>query len=148
MCESEPERAGAGCGEKKDSNTANGPSTGTTDNGAADSGNFKKNHEFKARLRVYCDAHYDDSGDGWSYDIGYGDVDHVLASGEDVNVFVFDTEVYSNTGGQASKATPAAAIAQFAASGKRTKKKDMGAFCSGIESDYRRNYFLRKTSGQ
>ena len=65
-------------------------------------------------------------GDGWSYDIGYGGVDHVLASGEDVNVFVFDTEVYSNTGGQASKATPAAAIAQFAASGKRTKKKDMG----------------------
>ena len=65
-------------------------------------------------------------GDGWSYDIGYGGVDHVLASGEDVNIFVFDTEVYSNTGGQASKATPAAAIAQFAASGKRTKKKDLG----------------------
>ena len=65
-------------------------------------------------------------GDGWAYDIGYGGVDHVLASGEDVNVFVFDTEVYSNTGGQASKATPAAAIAQFAASGKRTKKKDLG----------------------
>ncbi len=65
-------------------------------------------------------------GDGWSYDIGYGGVDHVLASGEDVNVFVFDTEVYSNTGGQASKATPAAAIAQFAASGKKTKKKDLG----------------------
>ena len=62
----------------------------------------------------------------WSYDIGYGGVDPVLASGEDVNVFVFDTEVYSNTGGQASKATPAAAIAQFAASGKRTKKKDLG----------------------
>ena len=65
-------------------------------------------------------------GDGWSYDIGYGGLDHVLASGEDVNVFVFDTEVYSNTGGQASKATPAAAIAQFAATGKRTKKKDLG----------------------
>ena len=65
-------------------------------------------------------------GDGWAYDIGYGGLDHVLASGEDVNVFVFDTEVYSNTGGQASKATPAAAIAQFAASGKRTKKKDLG----------------------
>ncbi|MBR1805976.1 MAG: pyruvate:ferredoxin (flavodoxin) oxidoreductase, partial [Selenomonadaceae bacterium] len=62
-------------------------------------------------------------GDGWAYDIGYGGLDHVLASGEDVNVFVFDTEVYSNTGGQASKATPAAAIAQFAATGKRTKKK-------------------------
>lgn len=65
-------------------------------------------------------------GDGWAYDIGYGGVDHVLASGEDVNVFVFDTEVYSNTGGQASKATPTAAIAQFAATGKKTKKKDLG----------------------
>ncbi len=65
-------------------------------------------------------------GDGWAYDIGYGGVDHVLASGENVNVFVFDTEVYSNTGGQASKATPAAAIAQFAATGKKTKKKDLG----------------------
>ncbi len=66
-------------------------------------------------------------GDGWAYDIGYGGLDHVLASNEDVNVLVFDTEVYSNTGGQASKATPAAAIAKFAASGKRTKKKDLGA---------------------
>ena len=65
-------------------------------------------------------------GDGWAYDIGYGGVDHVLASGEDVNIFVFDTEVYSNTGGQASKATPTAAIAQFAAAGKKTKKKDLG----------------------
>ncbi|MEA4816689.1 MAG: pyruvate:ferredoxin (flavodoxin) oxidoreductase [Lachnospiraceae bacterium] len=65
-------------------------------------------------------------GDGWAYDIGYGGLDHVLASGEDVNVFVFDTEVYSNTGGQASKATPVGAVAQFAASGKRTKKKDLG----------------------
>ncbi|WP_252243409.1 MULTISPECIES: pyruvate:ferredoxin (flavodoxin) oxidoreductase [unclassified Clostridium] len=65
-------------------------------------------------------------GDGWAYDIGYGGVDHVLASGEDVNVFVFDTEVYSNTGGQSSKSTPTAAIAKFAAAGKRTKKKDLG----------------------
>ncbi len=65
-------------------------------------------------------------GDGWAYDIGYGGLDHVLASGEDVNVFVFDTEVYSNTGGQSSKATPTAAIAKFAASGKQTKKKDLG----------------------
>ena len=65
-------------------------------------------------------------GDGWAYDIGYGGLDHVLASGEDINIFVFDTEVYSNTGGQASKATPAAAIAQFAATGKKTKKKDLG----------------------
>ncbi|MDF2877546.1 MAG: nifJ [Clostridia bacterium] len=65
-------------------------------------------------------------GDGWSYDIGYGGLDHVLASGEDVNVLVFDTEVYSNTGGQSSKATPTAAIAKFAASGKKSRKKDLG----------------------
>jgi len=66
-------------------------------------------------------------GDGWAYDIGYGGLDHVLASNENVNLLVLDTEVYSNTGGQASKATPAAAVAKFAASGKRTKKKDLGA---------------------
>ncbi|MFO7882038.1 MAG: 4Fe-4S double cluster binding domain-containing protein, partial [Kosmotogaceae bacterium] len=65
-------------------------------------------------------------GDGWAYDIGYGGLDHVLASGEDINVMVFDTEVYSNTGGQASKASPTAAVAKFAASGKKTKKKDLG----------------------
>ena len=65
-------------------------------------------------------------GDGWAYDIGYGGLDHVLASGEDVNVLVFDTEIYSNTGGQSSKSTPTAAIAQFAANGKRTRKKDLG----------------------
>jgi len=65
-------------------------------------------------------------GDGWAYDIGYGGLDHVLASGENINVFVFDTEVYSNTGGQSSKSTPTAAIAKFAASGKRNKKKDLG----------------------
>ncbi|HPJ13899.1 MAG TPA: pyruvate:ferredoxin (flavodoxin) oxidoreductase [Spirochaetota bacterium] len=65
-------------------------------------------------------------GDGWAYDIGYGGLDHVLASGEDVNVLVVDTEVYSNTGGQASKSTPVAAIAKFAASGKRIRKKDLG----------------------
>ncbi len=66
-------------------------------------------------------------GDGWAYDIGYGGLDHVLASGEDVNVFVFDTEVYSNTGGQASKSTNTGAIAQFAAAGKEIKKKDLAA---------------------
>ena len=64
-------------------------------------------------------------GDGWAYDIGYNGVDHVLASGEDVNILVLDTEVYSNTGGQASKSTPTGAIAKFAATGKRTKKKDL-----------------------
>jgi pyruvate-ferredoxin/flavodoxin oxidoreductase len=65
-------------------------------------------------------------GDGWAYDIGYGGVDHVLASGEDVNILVVDTEVYSNTGGQSSKSTPVGAVAKFAASGKRVRKKDLG----------------------
>ena len=65
-------------------------------------------------------------GDGWAYDIGFGGLDHVLASGENVNVLVLDTEVYSNTGGQSSKATPIGAVAKFAASGKRVKKKDLG----------------------
>ncbi len=65
-------------------------------------------------------------GDGWAYDIGFGGLDHVLASGDDVNVLVFDTEVYSNTGGQSSKATPTAAVAKFAASGKKVTKKNLG----------------------
>jgi len=65
-------------------------------------------------------------GDGASYDIGYGGLDHVIASGENVNILVLDTEVYSNTGGQASKATPVGAIAKFAAAGKRIRKKDLG----------------------
>ena len=65
-------------------------------------------------------------GDGWAYDIGYGGLDHVLAMGEDINILVLDTEVYSNTGGQSSKATPIGSIAKFAASGKKTKKKDLG----------------------
>ena len=60
-------------------------------------------------------------GDGWAYDIGYGGLDHVLASGEDINVLVLDTEVYSNTGGQASKSTPVGAVAKFAASGKENQ---------------------------
>ncbi len=66
-------------------------------------------------------------GDGWAYDIGFGGVDHVLASGQDVNIMVFDTEVYSNTGGQSSKSTPTGAVAQFAAGGKEVKKKDMAS---------------------
>jgi pyruvate-ferredoxin/flavodoxin oxidoreductase len=65
-------------------------------------------------------------GDGWAYDIGYGGLDHVLAMGEDINILVFDTEVYSNTGGQSSKATPVGSVAKFASSGKKTKKKDLG----------------------
>ena len=71
-------------------------------------------------------------GDGWAYDIGFGGVDHVLASGEDINIMVFDTEVYSNTGGQSSKATKTGATAQFAANGKETKKKDL----AGIAMSY------------
>jgi pyruvate-ferredoxin/flavodoxin oxidoreductase len=66
-------------------------------------------------------------GDGAAYDIAFGGIDHVLASGEDINVMVYDTEVYSNTGGQSSKATPTGSMAKFAASGKKTAKKDMGA---------------------
>jgi pyruvate-ferredoxin/flavodoxin oxidoreductase len=71
-------------------------------------------------------SHWIFGGDGWAYDIGYGGLDHVLASGEDVNILVLDTEVYSNTGGQASKSTPAGAVAKFAASGKKIRKKDLG----------------------
>ena len=66
-------------------------------------------------------------GDGWGYDIGFGGVDHVLASGEDVNILIVDTEVYSNTGGQSSKSTPVGAVAKFASAGKRIRKKDIGA---------------------
>ncbi len=71
-------------------------------------------------------SHWIFGGDGWAYDIGYGGLDHVLASGEDVNVLVLDTEVYSNTGGQSSKASPAGAVAKFATSGKKIRKKDLG----------------------
>jgi pyruvate-ferredoxin/flavodoxin oxidoreductase len=78
-----------------------------------------KNHLVKKSQWIF-------GGDGWAYDIGFGGLDHVLASGEDVNILVLDTEVYSNTGGQASKSTPTAAIAKFAASGKKIRKKDLG----------------------
>ena len=71
-------------------------------------------------------SHWIFGGDGWAYDIGYGGLDHVIASGDDVNILVLDTEVYSNTGGQASKSTPAGAVAKFAASGKKIRKKDLG----------------------
>ncbi len=75
-------------------------------------------------------------GDGWAYDIGYGGLDHVLASGVDVNILVVDTEVYSNTGGQSSKATPYGAVAQFAAAGKRTGKKDLGMLATQYQNVY------------
>jgi len=79
----------------------------------------KKDHLVKKTYWIF-------GGDGWAYDIGYGGLDHVLASGEDVNVLVMDTEVYSNTGGQSSKATPCAAVAKFASAGKKIRKKDLG----------------------
>ena len=75
-------------------------------------------------------------GDGWAYDIGYGGLDHVLASGENINVLVFDTEIYSNTGGQASKSTPISAMAKFAAAGKRSKKKDLGMMAMSYGNVY------------
>ena len=75
-------------------------------------------------------------GDGWAYDIGYGGLDHVLALGPDVNILVVDTEVYSNTGGQSSKATPVGAVAQFAASGKKVRKKDLGTMVMNYGNVY------------
>lgn len=81
-----------------------------------------KNKDFLAKKSQWIFG-----GDGWAYDIGFGGVDHVLASGQDINIMVFDTEVYSNTGGQSSKSTPTGAIAQFAAAGKEVKKKDMAS---------------------
>ena len=75
-------------------------------------------------------------GDGWAYDIGFGGLDHVLASGRNVKVLVLDTEVYSNTGGQASKSTPRGAVAKFASAGKRTRKKDLGQLAIGYGDVY------------
>ena len=83
---------------------------------------LKKNADFLAKKSQWIFG-----GDGWAFDIGFGGLDHVLASGKDVNVFVFNTEVYSNTGGQSSKATPEGAVAQFAAGGKETKQKDLAS---------------------
>jgi pyruvate-ferredoxin/flavodoxin oxidoreductase len=90
-------------------------------------------------------------GDGWAYDIGYGGLDHVLATGQDINILVLDTEVYSNTGGQSSKSTPTAAVAKFAASGKPTRKKDLGrmamtygyAYVASVAMGANKNQFLK-----
>jgi pyruvate-ferredoxin/flavodoxin oxidoreductase len=90
-------------------------------------------------------------GDGWAYDIGFGGLDHVIATGEDVNILVLDTEVYSNTGGQSSKSTPTAAVAKFAASGKPTRKKDLGrmamtygyAYVASVAMGANKNQFLK-----
>ncbi len=97
-----------------------------------------KNEEYLIKKSVWIVG-----GDGWAYDIGYGGLDHVLASGENVNVLVFDTEVYSNTGGQASKATPVAAVAKFAASGMKVKKKDLGM----IQTTYGYVYVAQTSMG-
>ena len=83
---------------------------------------LKENADYLAKKSIWILG-----GDGWAYDIGFGGLDHVIAQGEDVNILVFDTEVYSNTGGQSSKATPTGAVAQFAAAGKTVKKKDLAA---------------------
>ncbi|MFI3171497.1 MAG: pyruvate:ferredoxin (flavodoxin) oxidoreductase [Eubacteriales bacterium] len=92
------------------------------DNGCSVRDNILNNKDFLAKKSQWIFG-----GDGWAYDIGFGGVDHVLASGQDINIMVFDTEVYSNTGGQSSKATPTGAIAQFAAAGKEVKKKDLAS---------------------
>ena len=103
----------------------------------------EKNAVLKAKNYLAKKSNWIFGGDGWAYDIGYGGVDHVLASGKNVNVFVFDTEVYSNTGGQASKATNIGAVAQFAAGGKDVKKKDL----SGIAMKYGYVYVAQVSMG-
>ena len=103
----------------------------------------EKNAVLKAKNYLAKKSNWIFGGDGWAYDIGYGGVDHVLASGKNVNVFVFDTEVYSNTGGQASKATNIGAVAQFAAAGKDVKKKDL----SGIAMKYGYVYVAQVSMG-
>ena len=92
---------------------------------------IRNNKEFLTKKSVWAFG-----GDGWAYDIGYGGLDHVFAMGEDVNVLLVDTEVYSNTGGQSSKATPVGAVAQFQASGKKTKKKDLGMLMMTYDNVY------------
>lgn len=101
---------------------------GAIENIASDCTDCQKSIKTVLNLRDYLvkKSVWAFGGDGWAYDIGYGGLDHVIASGEDINILVFDTEVYSNTGGQASKATPIAAVAKFAASGMKNKKKDLG----------------------
>ncbi|MBQ8451191.1 MAG: pyruvate:ferredoxin (flavodoxin) oxidoreductase [Clostridia bacterium] len=103
--------------------------------------NEDKTNETTRALYGYVNALFETSvwiigGDGWAYDIGFGGLDHVLASGEDVNILVLDTEVYSNTGGQASKSTPKGSVAKFAAAGKQTQKKNLGAIAMQYPNVY------------
>ena len=117
--------------ETKDSSTLNGPAArelvAALENCKADCDNKHRQNILANKNFLAKKSQWIFGGDGWAYDIGFGGLDHVLASGEDVNILVFDTEVYSNTGGQSSKSTPTGAIAQFAAAGKETKKKDLAA---------------------
>ena len=103
--------------------------------------NNDKNNETTKALYGYMSGLFETSvwiigGDGWAYDIGYGGLDHVLATGEDVNILVLDTEVYSNTGGQASKSTPMGSVAKFASAGKQTQKKNLGAMARQYPNVY------------
>ena len=84
-------------------------------------------------------------GDGWAYDIGFGGLDHVIASGQDINILVLDTEVYSNTGGQSSKATPMAAVAKFAAAGRRIRKKELGMIATTCGYVYVAQVAMKRT---
>lgn len=117
--------------ETKDSSTLNAPATkeliAAIEACDADCDNKHKKNILENKKFLAKKSQWIFGGDGWAYDIGFGGLDHVIASGEDINILVFDTEVYSNTGGQSSKATPTGAIAQFAAAGKETKKKDLAA---------------------
>ncbi len=107
-----------------------------TSNPITDISSETKNYIIKNKDNLSKKSVWIFGGDGWAYDIGYGGLDHVLASQMDVNILVFDTEVYSNTGGQASKATPAGAVAQFAAIGKSTPKKDLAAMAMNYPGAY------------
>jgi pyruvate-ferredoxin/flavodoxin oxidoreductase len=119
----------AGIHEQRERIAALNEKLATIDDGAASQ--LRTLSENLARKSVWIMG-----GDGWAYDIGYGGLDHVLASGEDVNILVLDTEVYSNTGGQTSKATPRAAVAKFSAGGKPTAKKDLGRIAMSYENVY------------
>ncbi len=113
--------------ETYDSGVTNGPATDKLVAALEACGCEKAQAVLKDKEFLAKKSQWIFGGDGWAYDIGFGGVDHVLASGQDINIMVFDTEVYSNTGGQSSKATPTGAIAQFAAGGKEVKKKDLAS---------------------
>ncbi len=129
----------------KDSSAENGPATDAMLAAleACDCDNTDREYILKNKDFASKKSQWILGGDGWAYDIGFGGLDHVLASGADVNILVFDTEVYSNTGGQSSKATQTGAIAQFAAAGKEIKKKDL----AGIAMSYGYVYVAQIAQG-